>query len=162
MSKVYGLSGLRVGYLCGPPGLLEPLRALTPPWSVSLPAQVAAVHALQSPSYYEKHYEETLRLRKNLVQGLRQLGIQEIVPGVANFILFHLPADRPDAAAVIHRCREQGLFIRDAAEMGTGMGNRAIRIAVKDAETNLRMLQILKRSLQTLHKNPTDTALQET
>ena len=153
MSKVYSLSGVRVGYLCGSPGLLEPLRALTPPWAVGLPAQVAAVHALQSPEYYEKRYEETHRLRTKLVQGLRQLGIREIVPGIANFVLFHLSDNHPDAAAVIHCCREQGLFIRDAAEMGTGLGDRAIRIAVKDAETNRRMLQILESALHiTLHK----------
>ncbi len=155
MSKVYGLSGLRVGYLCGFPSLLEPLRALIPPWSVSLPAQIAAVHALQSPDYYTKYYEETHLLRTQLMQGLRQLGIQEIIPGIANFILFHLTDDHPDAATLIHRCREQGLFIRNAAEMGTRMGDRAIRIAVKDAETNHRMLRTLKITLQkTIPKEP--------
>ncbi len=154
MSKVYGLSGLRVGYLCGPPELLEPLRSLTPPWSVGLPAQVAAVHALQASGYYEERYEETHLLRIKLVKGLRQLGIQEIVPGVANFILFHLESGHPDSAKVINRCREHGLFIRDAAEMGTGMGDRAIRIAVKDTKSNARMLQILESSLQTIACKP--------
>ena len=147
MSKVYSLSGLRVGYLCGSPKLLNPLRALTPPWSVSLPAQIAAVHALQSPCYYEDRYEETHQLRSELEQGLKQIGIQEIVPGVANFILFHLRNDHPDSASVISRCQEQGLYVRDAAEMGTSMGDRAIRIAVKDAETNRRMLKILNCAL---------------
>ena len=41
LSKVYALSGLRAAYLCAPPHQLEELRALTPPWSVSLPAQIA-------------------------------------------------------------------------------------------------------------------------
>jgi histidinol-phosphate/aromatic aminotransferase/cobyric acid decarboxylase-like protein len=147
MSKVYSLSGLRVGYLCGSPGLLEPLRALTPPWSVSLPAQIAAVHALNSPDYYEKRYEETHLLRAQLVQGLQNIGILEIIPGGANFILFHLRDDHPDADTLIQRCRENGLFLRDAAEMGSGLGDRAIRIAVKDADTNLRMFEILKAAL---------------
>jgi histidinol-phosphate/aromatic aminotransferase/cobyric acid decarboxylase-like protein len=31
MSKVYGLSGLRVGYLCGSSRMINPLRGLTPP-----------------------------------------------------------------------------------------------------------------------------------
>jgi len=144
MSKVYSLSGLRVGYLCGPPGILEPLRALTPPWSISLPAQIAAVHALNSPDYYEKLYEETHILRSQLVDGLQQIGIHEIIPGIANFILFHLEKAHPDAATVIQHCREKGLFLRDAAEMGSGLGDRAIRITIKDAETNRHMLQILE------------------
>jgi histidinol-phosphate/aromatic aminotransferase/cobyric acid decarboxylase-like protein len=148
MSKVYGLSGLRVGYLCGSPSLLEPLRSLTPPWSVSLPAQVAAIYALQSPDYYISRYRETHQLRAQLVKGLRQIGIREIIPGVANFIMFHLPDGAPDGNTVISRCKKQGLFIRDAGEMGRGMGDRAIRIAVKDADSNQRILQIIEHTLQ--------------
>lgn len=148
MSKVYSLSGLRVGYLCGPPGLLEPLRALTPPWSVGLPAQIAAVHALNASDYYEPLYEKTHALRAQLADGLRQIGIREIIPGIANFILLHLEDHHPDAATVIRRCREKGLFLRDAAEMGSGLGDRAVRTAVKDTSTNHRMLQILKDALQ--------------
>jgi histidinol-phosphate/aromatic aminotransferase/cobyric acid decarboxylase-like protein len=45
MSKAYALSGLRVACLCAAPHVLEPLRAVTPPWSVGLLAQVAAVRA---------------------------------------------------------------------------------------------------------------------
>jgi histidinol-phosphate/aromatic aminotransferase/cobyric acid decarboxylase-like protein/GNAT superfamily N-acetyltransferase len=153
MSKVYGLSGLRVGYLCGSQSVLEPLRSLMPPWSVSLPAQVAAVHALKSADYYTSRYRETHQLRAQLVEGLRQLGIREIIPGLANFIMFHLPEKLPDGQTVINRCRSQGLFIRDAGEMGTGMGERSIRMAVKDAETNQRMLRILENTLQ-LHAEP--------
>ena len=143
MSKVYGLSGLRAGYLCGTPKLLEPLRGLMPPWSVSLPAQVAAVKALRNPEYYREHYQQTHRLRAELVLGLQKMGIREIIPGMANFILFHLPEDGPDGETLIRECRERGLFIRDASEMGTDMSGRAIRIAVKNRETNKRMLQIM-------------------
>ncbi len=147
MSKVYGLSGLRAGYLCGTAKTLAPLRGLTPPWSVSLPAQVAAVKALESPDYYAERYEQTHRLRAELIDGLREIGVTEIVPGVANFVLFHLPDDGPDGESLIGACRDRGLFIRDAAEMGSGMGDRAIRVAVKDAETNRRALKILGAAL---------------
>ncbi|WP_372847436.1 aminotransferase class I/II-fold pyridoxal phosphate-dependent enzyme, partial [Pontiella sp.] len=77
MSKVYALSGLRAGYLCATAKTLEPLRGLLPPWSVSLPAQVAAVHALRNPDYYAECYRETHRLRTRLIEGLRALGIEE-------------------------------------------------------------------------------------
>ncbi|MDF7824678.1 histidinol-phosphate aminotransferase family protein [Pontiellaceae bacterium B12227] len=147
MSKVYGLSGLRAGYLCATPNTLAPLRGLMPPWSVSLPAQVAAVKALQHPAYYKERYSETRKLRTELVRGLRQIGITEIIPGIANFILFHLPEFAPNGDGLIQRCREKGLFLRDASEMGAGMGDRAIRTAVKDAETNQRILSIMEQSL---------------
>lgn len=52
LSKVYALSGARAAYLCGHPSQIDMLRKLTPPWAVSLPAQVAAVAALSDPGYY--------------------------------------------------------------------------------------------------------------
>ena len=146
MSKVYALSGARVAYLCAGPHQLEELRAITPPWVVSLPAQVAAVRALQDRDYYAARYAETTALRDQLVGQLHSLGL-EIVPGIANFILCHLPSDGPDAATVVQRCRGRNLFLRDAAVMGLQLGRHALRIAVKDAETNRRMAGILSKAL---------------
>ncbi len=144
LSKVYALSGARAAYLCAGPHQLEDLRAITPPWAVSLPAQLAAVRALQDPDYYAARYVETAGLREQLAAQLRSLG-WEIVPGIANFILCHLPPDGPDAATVVERCRAQNLFLRDAAAMGSQLGRHALRIAVKDAATNQQMVEILAR-----------------
>jgi histidinol-phosphate/aromatic aminotransferase/cobyric acid decarboxylase-like protein len=146
MSKVYALSGVRVAYLCAGPHQLEPLRPITPPWAVSLPAQVAAVKALLDPGYYKARYEETRRLREGLIESLRPLGL-EIVPSVTNFLLCHLPVGSPDAATVVSRCREKGVFLRDASVMGSQMGAHALRIAIKDAAANRRLLEVLKRAL---------------
>ena len=142
MSKVYALSGARVAYLSAGPHQLEELRAITPPWVVSLPAQLAAVRALQDPDYYAARYGETAALRKRLVSGLESLG-WEIIPGIANFVLCHLPSGGPTAAAVVQRCREHGLFLRDAAAMGSQLGTHALRIAVKDAASNRRIIEVL-------------------
>jgi histidinol-phosphate/aromatic aminotransferase/cobyric acid decarboxylase-like protein len=143
LSKVYALSGVRAAYLCGPPELIAELRTLTPPYAVGLPAQVAAVAALQDPGYYERRWAETHALRRELIAGLTGIGLTDVVPGVANFVLVHLPTDGPDAATVVERCRGWGLFLRDAGTMGARLGPRALRVAVKDADTNRRMLAIL-------------------
>src|SRR6266700_3962081 len=90
MSKVYALSCARAAYLCAGPHQLEELRAITPPWVISLPAQVAAVRALQDPGYYAARYAETAELREELAGELRNMGL-DIIPGIANFILAHLP-----------------------------------------------------------------------
>ena len=94
MSKVYALSGARVAYLCAGPHQLESLRPLTPPWAVSLPAQIAAVKALEDPGYYAAKYEETHALRRQLIEALKPLN-WEIIPGVTNFVLCHLAGKRP-------------------------------------------------------------------
>ena len=142
MSKVYALSGLRSAYLCGSPHQLEDLKVLTPPWSISLPAQIAATYALESDSYYMEKYQETHKLRNELVAKLKDIGINEIIPGVANFIMFHLPNDFKSVSSIISECRKKGLYLRDVSGMGTSIGTNAMRMAVKDSATNKRMMEI--------------------
>ena len=142
MSKAYALSGLRVAYLCASSHRLEELRAVTPPWIVGLPAQLAAMAALDSGEYYAARYAETHQLREEMASQLRGLGL-DVVPGMASFLLAHLPVDGPDAATVVARCVREGLYLRDAAAMGRSMGRHALRIAVKDRPTNERIVEIV-------------------
>ena len=142
MSKAYALSGMRVAYLAAGPQHLEELRAFTPPWVVGLPSQVAAVKALENVNYYIHRWNQTNSLRIALASDLRNLG-WFVIPGSANFLMGHLRADGPAAGEVVMRCRERGLFLRDAAGMGSRLGDRAVRLAVKDAETNGKMVEIL-------------------
>ena len=147
LSKVYALSGLRAAYLACPPRLAQEIRSVTPPWVIGLPAQVAAVEALKDPRYYARCYAETRLLRKELLEGLRALGRLQVQDGVANFLLCRLPEQGPDAASVLQACRRRGLFLRDASTFGASLGPRSLRIAVKDRETNLRMLEIIRAAL---------------
>jgi histidinol-phosphate/aromatic aminotransferase/cobyric acid decarboxylase-like protein len=153
MSKAYALSGARAAYLCASPHQLEELRAFTPPWAVSLPAQLAAVRALEDPAYYSAKIAETHVLRAGLAEDLRKLG-WEVIPGTANFLLAHLPESGATAAEVVRGAQAHDLFLRDAGPLGTTLGERAIRVAVKDAATNQRMVQILSRCC---HPGPTGT-----
>jgi histidinol-phosphate/aromatic aminotransferase/cobyric acid decarboxylase-like protein len=147
MSKVYALSGVRAAYLCAPPKIVAELRPLTPPWAVSLPAQVAAVKALQDPEYYAGRYAQTHRLRAGLERELATFPGWEVVPGCANSVLCHLPSDGQDSAALVRGCRARGLFLRDAGIPGRQLGSRAVRVAVKDAATQQRMIGIIAEVL---------------
>jgi histidinol-phosphate/aromatic aminotransferase/cobyric acid decarboxylase-like protein len=150
MSKVYALSGVRAAYLCAGPHLLEGLRAQAPPWSVSLPAQLAAITALQDGRYYAEKYHETHLLRTALRDGLMKAGITEVIDGMANFLLFYLPPDVGAVPAFIAGCRLKGLFMRDVSNMGAMLGKGALRIAVKDASTNERMMAIIVDVLEAM------------
>ena len=101
MSKVYALSGLRAAYICANPRNIRPLKQITPPWVISLPAQIAATYALKQEDYYLKKYQETHELRDKLELQLKQIGIDEIVPGIANFIMFHVSNDKFSASEVV-------------------------------------------------------------
>lgn len=146
LSKAYALSGMRAAYLCGPARLVDELRRITPPWSIGLPSQIAAVHALENETYYRQKYAETNLGRQRLADGLMQLGL-DVIPGSANFLLCHLPESGPDACELIAECQTEGLFLRDVRSMGQALGRYAIRFAVKNAATNARMLAIVERQL---------------
>jgi histidinol-phosphate/aromatic aminotransferase/cobyric acid decarboxylase-like protein len=146
MSKVYALSGVRAAYLSGPPPLVAEARCWCPPWAVSLPGQIAACEALACVNYYRGCWHETAVLRDELRASLEAQG-WDVVPGCANFLLCHLPESAPDAARFVATLRKRGLFIRDLTTMGTTLGSRAVRIAVKDRPTNHRMLGMLAAAL---------------
>ena len=147
MSKVYALSGVRVAYLCCSPHIIEVLKQFSPPWSVSLPAQAAAIAALLDRQYYQRQYAATHVLRTNLTLSLQELGVTEIVDGLANFLLFYLPAQFPRKNEFLEACKNKNLFLRDVSNMGKNIGNNAVRIAVKDEATNNRMIGIIKEIL---------------
>ncbi len=163
MSKVYSLSGLRAAYLCCSPHLIESLKFLTPPWALSLPAQAAAIAALTSPEYYLAKYLKTHVLRNQLKNELGRIGFTEVIDGVANFLLFFLPKE-VSVLQFINDCKRKNLFIRDVANMGSSLGPGAVRIAVKDEGTNVRMISILEevllgRTLQNLTATPGSVAV---
>jgi histidinol-phosphate/aromatic aminotransferase/cobyric acid decarboxylase-like protein len=147
MSKVYALSGLRVAYLCGAPGLVREIRPITPPWAVGLPAQVAAVAALQDPEYYARRYRQTHALRLGLAARLAVEGKIEVVAGIGPPLLCHLPEDGPDAASVCASASRAGVYLRDAGSMGAGLGRHALRIAVKNRVANRRVVQVIDQAL---------------
>ena len=149
LSKAYALSGLRVAYLVAHAGRIDSLAALNPPWAVSLPGQLAAVRALSERDWYPARWAETRTLREALGAGLSRLGLA-CLPSTTNFLLARLPPGGPEAPAVLAACRERGLFLRDARGMGRVLDARDLRVAVKDAATNARLLGILGEVLGAL------------
>jgi histidinol-phosphate/aromatic aminotransferase/cobyric acid decarboxylase-like protein len=148
MSKVYALSGLRAAYLCAPPHLARAILGITPPWVVSLPAQVAAVNALKDPAYYAERYAETRANRAELVRMLRLIEGMEVLEGVANFVLCYLDPAGPSAADVCQRCRAQQIFLRELSSLSKQLGTHALRIAVKDRRANERIVDVVRAALE--------------
>ena len=151
MSKVYALSGLRSAYLCASPFQLEKLRSISPPWAVSLPSQIGSLVALKENHYYEKCYEQTHLLRADFSNELMKFGSIEVLQSKANFVLCYLPENGPSAAMVVSKCVEMGLYLRDVSNMGKNFDKHTIRIAIKDKETNQKMLKIIKQVLDNLN-----------
>lgn len=146
MSKAYALSGARVAHLIGPPGAIAELRRWSPPWAVGLPTQLAAVRALADPDHYRSHWRHTAVLRGRLTRELAELG-WDVIPATANFVLAHLPPSDPTAADLVRRTAATGVFLRDVGSMGSDLGDRAVRVAVKDEATLDRILTSIRAAL---------------
>lgn len=138
MSKVYALSGMRVAYLVSHPGRVARLARWMPPWPVSLPAQLAAILALDDPGYYAARYAETRTLRANACVALRSASGIAVHDAEANFYLI----DTPRAARLAAALRERDIFVR---EFPCGaLAGRYLRISVKDDARNARIVSTIK------------------
>ncbi|WP_211245598.1 aminotransferase class I/II-fold pyridoxal phosphate-dependent enzyme [Actinomadura oligospora] len=148
LSKMYALSGLRAAYLTAPPPLAAEVRRWTPPWPVSLPAQIAAVNALRDPAYYADRWAQTAVLRAELASMLTGAsGNSQVSESVANFVLLTLPQDGIGAARLVDQCRRRGVFLRDLSPMSPAFEGRTVRIAVRDAAANARIAATVAEAL---------------
>ncbi len=148
LSKGYALSGARAAYIVACEGIAAELRRITPPWSVSLPAQVAGVRALADGGYYAGRYAQTHELRRDMVRSLKAMARWHIHEGAINCVLCLLGGGVPGAAEIVQRCREEGVFVRHCATISPSLGDRAVRVSVKDRETNARVLAALERAVR--------------
>ncbi|MET9777138.1 histidinol-phosphate transaminase [Streptomyces sp. NPDC006367] len=151
LSKMYALSGVRAAYLVAEPATAAHLRRWTPPWPVSLPAQLAAVAALRDPAYYSGCWRRTHALRRQLAAGLAALHeAVEVEESVANFLTLTLPAGGPYAAQLVNACRRHDVYLRDLSPLSSEYRGRTVRIAVKDTDENARIVAACRAALHEL------------
>ncbi|MFI9450379.1 Rv2231c family pyridoxal phosphate-dependent protein CobC [Amycolatopsis sp. NPDC052450] len=132
LTKTWGIAGLRAGYVLADESIVDRLRAVQPPWSVSSLAAVAVV-ACCRPAALEEAEKLAVAAesdREYLVSGLTALGVEVLGEPRGPFVLVRLPgADR-----VRERLREKGFAVR-RGDTFPGLDTRYLRIAVRDRET---------------------------
>ena len=135
-SKAYGLAGLRVGYLMGPPELVRWLGVVRNVFDVAAPSQAAAIASLADS---DTHLPERIRMndseRAMTASGLRALGLEPL-PSTANFLLVDLGSvERAEAlnAGLLAR----GVIVRPARAFGAPT---SLRITIGFPQDNARLL----------------------
>lgn len=86
-SKVYGLAGLRIGYLIAPPHLAKQIRSNVVAMSNVL-AIAAAEKALEDQEFYDFSINKIKQGRKLITDTLDELKLNYI-PSNTNFVFFH-------------------------------------------------------------------------
>ncbi|HKW86410.1 MAG TPA: aminotransferase class I/II-fold pyridoxal phosphate-dependent enzyme, partial [Nitrospiraceae bacterium] len=110
-TKFYALPGLRIGYLAGPPKVIERIRERQPPWSVNTLAQAAARAALEDRRHVPRSLTFMQTERPRFAENLGSLPDVTVYPSAANFLLVELPPSMP-ASRLAYALRKQGLLIR--------------------------------------------------
>lgn len=138
LTKTWGLAGLRVGYLLGPPQIVAELKRAQPLWPVNALA-LEAVIACSEPgavTWAQEQSHRTARWRAALAAALNELpGVQTDTTGQAPFLLLRVP----DGAHVRTRLRELGIAVR-RGDTFPGLGENWIRIAVVAPEHHERIV----------------------
>jgi histidinol-phosphate aminotransferase len=99
-SKLFGLAALRLGWVYGPPAVVDVLHRLRGPFNVAMPAQVAGVAALEDLDHQERARAHNDRWLPWLARALADLGLT-VHPSIANFLLVEFASEgaRPARAA---------------------------------------------------------------
>ena len=139
-SKAYGLAGLRVGYGCGHPELLQYFARVRNAFSISVAAQAAALAALRDHEHIRMTVENNAREAARMTDRFNDLGIP-VLPTSGNFFYFET-GENSDALAV--RMQTEGVIIRSLVPWGLPNG---IRVTIGLPEQNERFFEALKKVL---------------
>jgi threonine-phosphate decarboxylase len=141
-TKIFGLTGLRVGYGIASQEIVDVLLCAKIPWNVNCLAQSAAVAALNDT----EHLQRTLKLVKEekafLLSNLTKIKGFKIYPPDANFFFIDVRETNLTAAQFTSKMLSEGILIRDCTSF-RGLDEYYIRIAVKTHSENERLMKAL-------------------
>lgn len=148
LTKMWGLAGLRVGYVVGDPSLIARLARVQRPWSVSTPA----IDALVACSTPEALAAADTAARAGVAEreAFVRLLVEADFPAAGDprtpFVL--IDTSRLGPRSVREAMVEHGFAVR-RGETFPGLGPHWIRVAVRDEATSQRFVEALGRVTST-------------
>jgi histidinol-phosphate aminotransferase len=115
-SKIFGLGGLRLGWMYGPAGIVDVMSRLRQPFNVNLAAQIAGIAALEDIAHSDASRTNNDIWLPWLSSELAKLGLKPL-PSVGNFVLVGF-GSKERAAAANDWMMNDGLIPRMVAGYG--------------------------------------------
>jgi histidinol-phosphate aminotransferase len=143
-SKAYGLAGLRIGALIGPPDQMPTLRRVSSPYNVNAIALACLPEALADQTYIQNYVAEIRDSRSRLELALSSHGMDHW-PSQANFVLTRIGETAADSAAFVERMRTRSILVRDRSSDHNCQG--CVRITLGLREHTDRLLTALQEIL---------------
>jgi threonine-phosphate decarboxylase len=139
-TKIFGLTGLRIGYGVASEETTDSLLNAKIPWNVNCLAQAAAVASLEDEEHLKKTRELIRGEKAFLMQGLMQIEAFKVFPADANFIFVDVRQSGHTAAQLKEKMLQAGVLIRDCSSF-KGLDEHYIRVAVKTRRENEKLLE---------------------
>lgn len=143
LTKFFGIPGLRLGYCLANSLLLEKLWAQKEPWTVNIAASMVGAFLLENGDFIQRSREWIKEERPFMTAKLQEIPGFRVYQSCANFILLKLLQEGWTSSWLKERLEERRILIRDASSF-PGLDSSFIRIAIKDRENNLKLLQVLE------------------
>lgn len=140
LTKLWGLAGLRVGYLLGDPGVIAAAAAVQPHWSVSTPALAAAESCMSAEGVREGQRRAVALTEQRgwLSIALAERGFEVASDPAGPFVLTRHPKRQRLHAEL----RSAGIAVR-RADTFPGLGPGWVRISVRDDAAMRQLLTAL-------------------
>jgi len=146
LTKIYGCPALRVGFAVAEPTIAQRIAGFLSTWPVTQLALDTLTEAVADSQYLSDSVRENATEREELAESLRVLGLV-VFPSVANYLLLEL-AKGPSSAELRKRMiRNHRILLRNCDSYEGLTPGRYLRVAVRSADENLRLVQALSQEL---------------
>lgn len=141
-TKFYAVPGLRIGAAFANKTLITQLQQYIPSWSVNTLAQAYTKAALNDVDYIKRTKQELNEERAFMYNALDALEGITVYPPSANFILFQVNQEGITANYINEELKKYNMIVRNC-DSYVGLTNHWVRIAIKDHETNIKLVDKL-------------------
>lgn len=146
-TKFYAVPGLRIGAAFANETLITQLQQYIPSWSVNTLAQAYTKAALNDVDYIKRTKQELNEERAFMYNALDDIEGITVYPPSANFILFQVNQEGITANYINEELKKYNMIVRNC-DSYVGLTNHWVRIAVKDHDTNIKLVDKLTNILK--------------
>ena len=146
LTKLYGIPGIRLGFLVANKNITDKLLLQKEPWSVNSFAQFAGTVAVDDTKFVTESRAYTNIEKDFLFNELSKIeGIYSFKPSV-NFILIKILDMELTASDLFDRLIKSGIIIRNCSNF-VALSEKYFRVAVRKREENIRLITALKDAI---------------
>lgn len=146
-TKFYAVPGLRIGAAFANETLITQLQQYIPSWSVNTLAQAYTKAALNDVDYIKRTKQELNEERAFMYNALDDIEGITVYPPSANFILFQVNQEGIIANYINEELKKYNMIVRNC-DSYVGLTNHWVRIAIKDHDTNIKLVDKLTNILK--------------